>query len=306
MMRILVLSLLAIAAPAGSGELSGQMMTARVSAGDGDDPVRQRESLRNSLTFHASFDGRVDADFARGDPLLYHAPSRDEVDQRRPGVPGDGSVERVTGAGRYGDALRLSLGSRPLVFFRGRHNIHFAREGWSGTISFWLRLDPDEELRPGYSDPVFITDSAWDDRSLFVDFTDTVPRRFRFAAFADREVWNPDGLRWDDVPVPLRPMVEVQSPPFGRDRWTHVALAFENFNTGDASGAMHAYLDGDHVGSLTERTQSYSWSPDEVLIIIGLDYNGLIDDLSLFDRALSPHEVRFVHGLENGVNSLLE
>lgn len=266
-----------------------------------------RESLRNSLSFHASFDHGVDADFARGDRVLYHAPSRDEVAQSLAGVPAEGQVERVRGAGRYGDALRLNLGSSPLVFFRGQDNMPFERQEWSGTLSFWLRLDPDEDLRPGYSDPVFVTDRAWDDRSIFVDFTaDDTPRRFRFAAFADREVWNPDALGWDDVPLAQRPMVEVQSPPFRRDRWTHVALAFENFNTGEANGVMHAYLDGDHVGSLTGRTQTYSWNPEEVIIILGLDYNGLIDDLAIFDRALTHEEIRYLFRLENGVRAVLE
>lgn len=263
------------------------------------------DPLRGSLAFHASFDRGVDADFARGDRTLYHAPSRDELELRKPGTPAGGEVERVPGSGRYGDALRLSLASSPLVFFRGEGNVPFAREEWSGTLSFWLRLDPDEDLRPGYSDPVFITDSAWDDRSLFVDFTaDDTPRRFRFAAFSDRGVWNPEGLGWDDVPLGRRPMVEVASPPFSRDRWTHVALTFERFNTGEPNGAMHAYLDGDLVGSLTGRVQTYSWDPEKVLIVLGLDYNGWIDDLAIFDRALSAGEIRRLHELENGVTTL--
>jgi hypothetical protein len=263
------------------------------------------EALRASLAFHASFDHGVDADFARGDPLLYHAPSREQAAERRAGVPAGGAVERVRGAGRHGDALRISLRSRPLLFFRGGDNVPFAREGWSGTLSFWLRLDPDHDLRPGYSDPVFITDRNWDDRSLFVDFTaDDTPRRFRFAAFADRAVWNPQGREWDDVPVAERPMVEVAEPPFRSTRWTHVVLAWEDFNTGRADGAMHAYLDGAHVGSLTGRTQTLSWNPEEVLLILGLEFNGMIDELAVFDRVLTPAEVLHLHGLDGGVAAL--
>jgi hypothetical protein len=278
-------------------------------AADGDprDIPTAGDPLRVSLAFHASFDRGVEADFARGDRSLYHAASRDELVDRRPGLPAGGAVERVPGAGRYGGALRLSLESSPLVFFRGDGNVPFAREDWSGTLSFWLRLDPDEDLRPGYSDPVFITDSAWDDRSLFVDFTaEDTPRRFRFAAFADRGVWNPDGIGWDEIPVDQRPMVEIASPPFAGDRWTHVALTFQNFNTGEPNGAMHAYLDGEMVGSLTGRVQTYSWDPEKVIIILGLDYNGWIDDLAIFDRALSHEEIRRLYRLENGVATLLD
>jgi hypothetical protein len=266
----------------------------------------QRHPLRDHLAFYASFDVSLDADFARGEPYLYHAASREEVVQARRGPPEEGVVERVPGAGRYGHALHLSLRSRPILFFRGHHNVPFSQQDWSGTISFWLRLDPDEDLRPGYSDPVLITDRAWDDRSLFVDFTrDDRPRRFRFAAFADRDVWNPAGLQWDAVPLPARPMVEVANPPFRRDRWTHVALVFEGFNTGAPRGAMHAYLDGEHAGSLTGRTQTFSWDPEEVLLVLGLDYHGLLDELAVFDRALSPEEIRLVLELENGVRTIL-
>ena len=35
----------------------------------------QEDALRKALTFHASFDGKVDAAHAAGDPSLYWAPS---------------------------------------------------------------------------------------------------------------------------------------------------------------------------------------------------------------------------------------
>ena len=44
-------------------------------------------------------------------------------------------------------------------------------ENWDGTISFWLRLEPNRDLRPGYSDPLLVTPRAWNDASFFTDFT---------------------------------------------------------------------------------------------------------------------------------------
>ena len=153
------------------------------------------------------------------------------------------------GEGRYGDALRVNLKSSPFVFFKGDGNIAYRPRDWSGTVSIWMRLDPDRDLLPGYSDPLIITPRAWNDAALFVDFTrDDVPRRFRFAAFADRGVWDPGKREWEAVPVAERPMVEITGPRFASDRWTHVAWTWSHFNTGRADGTLACYLDGPPVG----------------------------------------------------------
>ena len=43
------------------------------------------EHWRQALTFHASFDRGVDADFARGDKRLYNAPSMNKRAEAKPG-----------------------------------------------------------------------------------------------------------------------------------------------------------------------------------------------------------------------------
>jgi hypothetical protein len=281
-------------------------LSAPGSSSQTDRTADRRSALRQALTFYASFDGRLDADFALGDARLYSAPSRGTRDQEKAGAPG--GVQLAPGAGRHGDALRLHVGSKPLVYFKGGRNMPYQAENWSGTISFWMSLDPDEDLAPGYSDPLLITPRSWDDASLFVDFTrDDVPRRFRFAAFADKAAWNPEGREWDDVPVAERPMIEIVRPPFGRGRWTHVVMAFQRFNTGRPDGRLAGYLDGEPAGTLEGRRQTYTWTPDEdVLIALGIQYIGLIDELSIFNRALSHDDVRELHRLPEGIRSVLD
>jgi hypothetical protein len=44
-----------------------------------------RESVRKALTFHASFDGQPDADFARGDKRIYTASNMKRSDAK-PGL----------------------------------------------------------------------------------------------------------------------------------------------------------------------------------------------------------------------------
>jgi hypothetical protein len=261
-------------------------------------------TLGGALTFHAPFDGTLDATFAAGDPRLYSAKDRRSAAAATPGVNPE-QVKLVRGAGRHGDAVRMTLKASPLVFYRGERNIQYAPRDWSGTVSVWLSLDPDKELAPGYSDPLIITPRSWDDASLFVDFTrDDVPRRFRFAAFADKTVWNPGGRGWDDVPVAERPMIEVAKPPFASGKWTHVAWTWSGFNAEGTGGVLRGYLDGTLAGTLTGRRQMYTWNPAEVLIALGVEYNGLVDELAIFNRALSDEEIRTLHALPVGVASL--
>jgi hypothetical protein len=267
-------------------------------------PRSSGAALGAALTFHAPFDGTLDAAYAAGDPRLYSAKDRRSAPAATPGVNPE-LVTMVRGAGRHGDAVRMTLRASPLVFYRGQRNIQYAERDWSGTVSVWLSLDPDKELAPGYSDPLIITPRSWDDASLFVDFTrDDVPRRFRFAAFADKAVWNPAGRGWDDVPVAERPMIEVAKPPFASGTWTHVAWTWSGFNAEGTGGVLRGYLDGRPAGTLTGRRQMYTWNPAEVLIALGVEYNGLVDELAIFNRALSDEEIRTLHTLAGGVASL--
>jgi hypothetical protein len=267
-------------------------------------PQPPLSAMTAALTFHAPFDGRLDAAYASGDPRLSSAKDRRSAAAAVPGIHPD-HVRLVRGAGRHGDAIRISLKSSPVVFYRGDRNIHYAARDWSGTVSVWFSLDPNRELAPGYSDPLIITPRSWDDASLFVDFTrDDVPRRFRFAAFADKRVWNPGGRGWDAVPAAERPMIEVAAPPFAGGKWTHVAWTWEGFNAEGTAGTLRAYLDGAPAGRLTGRRQIYTWDPAEVLIALGVEYIGLMDELAIFNRALSADEIRELQGLPAGVASL--
>ena len=265
--------------------------------------VGSNAALREALTFHAPFDSVPDATLAPGDPKLYSAPSRKQARAATPGAPPGVQVAKTEG--RHGDALRVRLTSSPLVFFKGEGNMPYRANDWSGTVSVWFSLDPDKDLAPGYSDPIIITSRSWDDASMFVDFTkDDVPRRFRFAAFADRAVWDPARRDWDSVPIAERPMVEIAADAFGRGRWTHVAWTFTGFNTESTDGVLVCYINGNAVGTLTGRRQTYTWEPRDVLIAMGIQFNGLIDDLSLFNRALNSDEVRRLYALEHGVGEL--
>ncbi|MEX0599857.1 MAG: LamG-like jellyroll fold domain-containing protein [Rhodothermales bacterium] len=272
--------------------------------GTGDAP-EAHDDLRASLTFYASFDGEADADYSLGDRSIYTAPSWGDRTLSREGLPADSLVAHASGEGLYGDALYFPASDPNIVFFQAEDNLYYSESDWSGTISFWISLDPDEDLAPGYSDPLQISASAWNDGALFVDFTqEDDPRHFRFAAFADYDVWNPEDLDWSEIAFEDRPMIDIADPPFDRDRWTHVVMTFEHLNTGGADGVVTGYLNGEAIGTLSGREQTVTWNVEEAIVAIGLNYAGRFDELSLYDRALSDEEVRALYELEGGVASL--
>jgi hypothetical protein len=259
------------------------------------------DQLRTSLTFHASFDKTATADWARGDRQVYTAENLSRQKLTR-GLPSH--VETVPDEGRWGGALRFLDVSERVVLYRGKDNTPYDRQSFEMTVSFWLRVDPENGLKPGYVDPLQITDKKWNDASLFVDFTkDDQPRHFRLGVFSDFAHWNPANTKWEDVAVASRPMVVVTKPPFAGDRWTHVAFSLTNLNSGKSDGIARLYLDGKPHGAL-DGDHRFTWSVDELAIMLGIQYIGYLDDLAIFDRALQPREILALMALDGGVATL--
>lgn len=273
----------------------------------GLDAAAQADALRQALTFHASFDGTVDAVRATGDPKLYSAPTlarRQEAST--PGLPATGEIVHVRGAGKFGDALRFTQRRKPAVFFQAGGNVPYATANWSGTVSFWLSVDPATELETGFCDPIQITPRAWNDAAFFVEFEkgpQAIP--FRLGVYADLAVWNPTNRKFEDIPANERPLVTVEKPPFGRGKWTHVVFTFEHFNTGRPDGIARLYLDGAPAGQLPNRQQTFTWDPARTVVNLGAGYIGMMDEVSIFNRPLSDAEVSALHGLREGVTGLL-
>jgi hypothetical protein len=266
----------------------------------------QRPSMREAITFHTSFDGSTDAVRAPGDQKLYSAGSFKEREQAQPGLPATGEVLLARGEGRFGDALRFTRRKSPVVFFKGGTNVPYARRNWNGTVSFWLKVDPERDLEPGFCDPVQITASAWNDAAFFVEFEkrpESIP--FRLGVYADLKVWNPQNRKFAEIPSGEKPLLSVDTPPFAGGKWTHVVFTFDNFNTGNPDGVARLYLDGEPRGMLGPRLQVFTWDPEKVVVALGLGYIGLLDELTIFNRRLDDGEVRSLHALSAGVGSLI-
>lgn len=253
--------------------------------------------LSDSLIFHAGFDGSIDAKpvLANGDGNAYTA----ESPAMKVIEPGN-NIPEITiakDAGRLGDALRFSAKSQKVLCYKAATNGFEPTDNWSGTVSLWLKLDPDKDLPAGFCDPLQITARQWDDASFFIDFDQTLPRDFRLGVFSDRSVWNPRNTSWEEFPIAQRPMVPVKHPPFAHDSWTHVVFTFVNLNsTTQQASTASLYLNGKQQGTLTQ-PMKFTWSKSqdgskEAMIMLGINYVGDLDELAIFRRPLSAEEVK--------------
>ncbi|WPP52694.1 LamG-like jellyroll fold domain-containing protein [Catalinimonas niigatensis] len=277
-------------------------LTSMLILSDVDPKAYKQQSLKEALTFYASFDEKTDADFAKGDARIYTA---DEYDQLPKGKKGLKSkyIQRISDQGVIGGALNFKQKNDHVVFFKAADNLVYSAQDWSGTVSFWLQLDPNQDLEPGYCDPIQITDEGYDDASFWVDFSDKNPRNFRLGVFGDAAVWNPGGGEGGDHPDFLKRLVPAKSVPFSREQWTHVVMRFSHLNT--AGGSAQLYLNGKLQGTQQNIKEPFSWELERATIRLGISYVGLMDELAIFNQALSEEEILALYQLKGGVKSIL-
>ncbi|HEX7860043.1 MAG TPA: LamG domain-containing protein [Verrucomicrobiae bacterium] len=253
--------------------------------------------VEKGLVFRASFDSTLEAEIGTGDRKLYWSGKMELPPKTSaPGLPTSAVITHEKSGGVSGGYLKFQKKAPETVFFHAKGNMPYNKTNWNGTVSFWLKLTPDEDLEPGFTDPIQITDKAWNKSAFFVEFSkDEKPREFRLGVYADFEVWNPQNKKWEDIPMSEKPLAPVLRPPFTREKWTHVAFTFENFNTGKPNGLARLYLNGEERAVLKERTQTFTWDYEKALIMLGLSYVGGFDELAIYDRPLSAAEIGTLH-----------
>lgn len=264
-------------------------------------PLTAQEALKSALTLHASFDTGLNADFSKGDKTAFIKKGAGLV----PCVPNEEA--RLAPEGKFGGCLHFPKKGATRPQFSGVNVLGYNAQSWSATVSVWLRLTPDEDLEPGYCDPVQITGDDTKKGYIFLEFSkDETPRFFRYAVRPLFHIWNPANVQWADIPFEKRPMVQVAKPPFARDTWTHVVFTLSNINSKDAaakpSGSL--YLNGKPQGRIENWDLTFGWDPASVAVVLGASYVGHQDDLAVFNRALSDAEVEQLFALPGGVTSL--
>jgi hypothetical protein len=264
--------------------------------------ARGLAALRASLTLHASFDHGLDADFSHGDKACLVRQGKAVV----PAAPND-DVKLVAGGGKFGGALHFTKKSGCRPQFKDDGVLGYNATNWNCTVSVWLRLDPDKDLEPGYCDPVQIVGNDSKKGFIFLEWSkDETPRHFRYAIRPLMEIWNPDNLDWAQMTDKQRPAVNLPRAPFSREAWTHAVFTVENVNDKHRKPSGRLYLNGELMGAIEGWNLTIDWDPAQVWLVLGAAYVGYLDDLAVFDRALTVSEVKQLHGLKNGVRELLK
>jgi hypothetical protein len=259
-----------------------------------------KASLSKALTLHASFDKGLAADFARGDKACYVLQGKELVT-----AAPTNEVQLAPEAGRYGGALHFTKKNNFRPAFKDSGTLGYNDKNWSATVSLWLRLNPDQDLEPGYCDPVQIVGDDSKKGFIFLEWSkDETPRYFRYAIRPLFPIWNPNNIAWDQIPFEKRPMVQVERAPFSREAWTHAVFTLENINDKSKSQVGRLYLNGKLQGQIEKWNLTFGWDPNRVLLVLGASYVGHMDDLAVFNRAITDEEAKLLYGLAEGVREL--
>ena len=91
------------------------------------------------------------------------------------------------------------------------------------------------------------------------------------------------------------PLVRVKAIDFKEGEWRHVAMVWNNFDTGKPDARATLYLDGKPAGSLADREIAMAWNVARAGIYFAVNYVGLLDELAVFNRPLTDAEVAALH-----------
>ncbi|NET31427.1 MAG: hypothetical protein F6K19_05425 [Cyanothece sp. SIO1E1] len=263
--------------------------------------------ISEALTFHVSFDSGTTADFALGDPNIYTATasyvnSKRKLDGIQEGM-NDPNHSITEGKGRFGNAFEFGEKSNTVIFFKSKDNIAYNPQQWSGSISFWLSVDPSKDL-DGYTDPIQITDASFNDASIWVDFTDDNPPGFRLGVIGDKSAWTLDTLNSSFLEEFEKRLVSIAKPQFSRSTWTHILIAYDALGTSNSWASL--YLNGEKIGIINGIDDPFTWELEQSNIFLGLGFTGLMDELSIFNKPLTEEQAVELYQLKEGITSIIK
>lgn len=265
----------------------------------------ETSTLSKSLTFHASFDHGPDADFGAGDKKVYYGDFKGSRQQDEiPKAAGLGTPPLLISKtkGKYGAALEFTKDNSHVVFYKLEKNIHYNDKDFNGSVSLWMSLDP-SAIPEKYCDPFQLTDKYYASDAIWVDITkNDVPPDFRVGVLGDERVWDVNKLQGRGEEF-FWHLLKISNPPFKKDQWTHVVVTWEL--NGSEIGRAKLYFNGVYQGQSGPIREPFIWDTSKVTMRLGTGhYVGLMDDISLFNKALTPAEVKNLFELKNGAVEL--
>jgi lysophospholipase L1-like esterase len=252
-------------------------------------------ALHKAATFYASFDEAMRGDFGGG-ALEPGTRSNHETEKGQfvfeKGI--NAKAFRVAkDKGIHGGALEVTdvLPRNGRIYFPAKGNLAYKKGGWGGAVSVWCSTDPNLLLKTKFCDPIQITQKGANNGGIWFDFNDAQPRDLRHGAFPA----VPEGEKAIGEDDPKAPMVRVPKIDWKAGDWHHVVLSWKNFDTGKEDAVSALYIDGKLIGEVKGRAIAMDWDLEEARVYLAVNYVGLLDELALFGRALTPEEVGLLH-----------
>ena len=256
------------------------LASARVGCAEPSDDSKRE--LARALTFHASFDESLAADFSVGDKACYDLQGA----KASPAKLTD-DVVLVPAGGRFGGGLKFKRKNALRPAFKDGGVLGYNDKSWSTTVSVWLRLDPDKDLEPGYCDPVQIVGDDSKKGFIFLEWSkDETPRYFRYAIrplFADLES-DERGVGPDSVRE-AADGAGGAGAVFARRVDARGVHAWRTRTTSRKTQRGRLYINGERQGQIENWDLTFGWNPERVMLVLGAAYVGEMDDLAVFNRA---------------------
>ena len=253
------------------------------------------ESLAKLLPQHtclyASFDSSIDADFARGD---------------RAATINSAVARLDPSAGRFGGGLVFSAQDHGWAedefTFAAQDNFPYQTGEFEGTVSMWLRGDPDADLNDTFPVDPFHISRHPADGSFYLDLTRPndwrygSPRKLRFGLYGDSPV--------QDMFVGGQLLV-VGDLGWNDGKWHHLVATFGNVNSGREDGSAALYVDGVLRATMDGYAHRLSWEIESMKIGLGQRYAGVIDEFLILDSRLDAKSVGELYHLDGPIGSVL-
>lgn len=252
--------------------------------------------LKKAVLLYASFDEKVQADRAGGGKTLstrFNHPTETGRFVFEKGF--DVKVFRIAPTrGISGGALEAVdvLPRNGRIFFPGQGNLAFSPQGWGGAFSVWCKTDPDLLLKTTFCDPVQITEKGAGNGGLWFDFDNARPRTLRHGVFPA----VPAGGKPIPENAPHAPLVRVPKVGWKASDWHHVVVTWSGFDSGKANAVSRLFIDGKLQGEIRGRPLAMKWDLEKTGIYIAVNYIGLLDELAVFERPLTPAEIQHLQG----------
>jgi len=249
-------------------------------------------SMLDAVTFYASFDESVAADFSSGPAEVrtrYGALNNPDGFRYQDGYP-QNAYRIAPSGGVNGGALEALdvLPENGRMFFPAAGNLPYDRDGWSGSVSFWIKTNPDTMLKTSFCDPIQITQRGATNGGLWIDFPDSSPRDMRLGAFQSEG----DGRERIFESDPEAPLIVVSPIGFQQTDWHHLLFTWSDFDTGADNAQATLYIDGKPQGSIGGRNITMDWDISQTGIYVAVNYIGLLDELAIFNRPLDDDEIQ--------------